>query len=84
MRKAGGSPNCWDSMAPTPVVEASTSTLNRTLGSGWRRMGAVLKAVLSFLKASWALVFQDRDLGFSRSIDVSGAVCKLKSLMKRR
>ncbi len=45
-------------------------------------LGAVLKAVLSFLKASWALVFQDRDLGFPQSIDIN--VCKLKSLMKRR
>ncbi len=44
----------------------------------------VLKAVLSALNASWALGFQDRDLGFPRSRVVSGAVSKVKSLMKRR
>ncbi len=58
--------------------------MNGTWGSGCQRIGAVLNAVLRLSKASWALGFQDRDLDFPRSRGVSGAVSRLKPLMKRR
>ncbi len=82
--RRGGSPNCWESTAPTPVVDASTSTMNGAWGSGWRIDGAMLKADLSPSKALWELEFQDSDLGLPLSMEVNGAVCRLKSLMKRR
>lgn len=73
-----------DSTAPTPVVVASTSTMNGVHGSGYRRMGAVLNASLSFSKDAWASGVQDRDLGFLRSREVSGAMRRLKLLINGR
>ncbi len=55
MHKAGGSPNCWDSMAPTPVVEASTSTMNGTLGS---------EGSLEFLEGFVGIGVPGQGLGF--------------------
>ncbi len=70
-----GSPCCCDRIAPTPVVEASTSTMNGLSGSGCTRIGARVKASFSFSKASSAAGVQDRDLGLLRSRLVSGLVC---------
>ena len=41
----------WDSTAPTPTSEASTSTMNGRAGSAWQRMGAVVKRCFRTLKA---------------------------------
>ncbi len=46
------------------------------LGIRMFKDGAVLKAVLSFSKALWALELQDRVLGLPRSKVVNGAVCR--------
>ncbi len=78
---------CWGQFPGVVSERLEAWRLTELLGQhrgwdGW--MGAVLKVVLSASKASWALMFQDRDLGFPRSMDVNGAVCRLKSLMKRR
>ena len=46
--------DCWDSTAPTPLSEASSSTTNWQAGSGWMRMGAEAKQFLRSLKATSA------------------------------
>ncbi len=48
------------------------------------RMGAVQKVSWSFLKAAQASGFQDRDLGFLRSMEVRGAERRPKPWMNRR
>lgn len=50
----GGFACCYNSTAPTPVVDASTSTMNGLLWSGCARSDALMKVVLSFWKASVA------------------------------
>ncbi len=60
----GVSPLRWDSTAPTPREEASTSTMKGIVGSGWRRAGAVQKEAFSFWKASTASGIQQRRFGF--------------------
>ncbi len=42
----------WDSTAPTPTSDASTSTTNWRVGSGARRMGAETMRLLSLVNAA--------------------------------
>ncbi len=58
-----GVPCCWDKKPPTPVVDTSTSAMNGLQGSGWTRIGALIKASLSLWKASVADGVQYSDLG---------------------
>lgn len=62
----GGTPCRCYRMVPTPVVEASTSTVNGNSGSGWTRRGALVKASYNGWKALTPSSFQTRDLGFPR------------------
>lgn len=50
-------------------------------GSGWVIIGAVQKAVFSWLNAEVASGFQDRDLAPLRSREVSGELMVLKLWM---
>ncbi len=67
-------PLLLDRIALTPVVEASTSTMNKLWGSGCTRKGAWVKASFKLSKASMAAGDQDRDLGLLRSRLVRGLV----------
>ncbi len=69
-----GFPCCWERIAPTPVVEASTSTMKDFVGSGCTRIGTGVKASFSLSKASLAAGVQDRDLGLLRRRLVRGLV----------
>ncbi len=75
--ESGGVPCCCESTAPTPVVEASTSTTKGSSGLGWIRSGALVKAFLRVLIASVARGFHDRDLALPLSRSVRGLVMVL-------
>lgn len=79
----GFSPKCCDKTVPTPDSKASTSTMKGLLGSGCLKIGAVVKPVLSLLKALLASGFQYRHLGpFFFSSTVNGVTMEPKPLCK--
>lgn len=69
-----GFPSSWDRITSTPVVDASTSTMNDLWGSGCTRIGAWVKASFKLSKASLAAGDQDRDLDLMWSRLVRGLV----------
>ena len=73
----GGEPCRFERMAPMPVFEASTSTINGSSGSGWWRMGADVKCDLSSAKTSWVAVDHVRWDEFLLVIEVKGDVTEL-------
>lgn len=80
----GLSPNRCDSIALTPVSEASTSTVKGYSGSGCLRIGADLKATLSPSKALSASKVHVNFLGPFFNRDDKGAAMVLKFQMKRQ
>lgn len=70
--------NLFDEIAPTPVSEASTSTMTGLEGSGLR-MGAMVNTVWSCGRAGLAAGFQTRHLG---SRDVKECAMELNLWMK--
>ncbi len=73
----------WDSTAPTPTSDASTSTTNWRVGSGARIMGAETKRPLSLVNAASA-AFDHLNVILVEVKAVRGAASWLKLRIKRR
>ncbi len=73
----------WDSTAPTPTSDASTSTTNWRVGSGARRIDAETKRLLSLVNAASA-AFDHLNAIFVEVKAVRGAASWLKLRIKCR